>query len=68
VMGLDIFFREDIEHILLAARQAMLDAGGDGEFRRGFEAALIAVALATGIAVGKCDTQALLTQGDDDGL
>ena len=50
-MGLDIWFRDDIRNVLLAARQTMLATGGDGEYRRGFEAALVTLALAFGLDV-----------------
>jgi len=48
-MGLDLFFKDDIYHILVALHQAMLSTGVDGDYRRGYEAALTATALAFGL-------------------
>ncbi len=51
-MGLELWDNEDIEkieNVLLSLHQATLQAGVDGEYRRGFESALISVALAFGI-------------------
>ena len=50
-MGLDIWFSDDIRNVLLSSRQTMLATGGDGEYRRGFEAALVTLALAFGLDV-----------------
>lgn len=60
-MSLDIWFREDIRHILMAAERASEMALAQGEecaadaatlraYRRGYRAALSAVALACGLA------------------
>ncbi len=60
-MSLDIWFREDIRHILMAAERASEVALAQGEecaadtatlraYRRGYRAALSAVALACGLA------------------
>jgi len=60
-MSLDIWFREDIRHILMAAERASEVALAEGEesaadasalraYRRGYRAALSAVALACGLA------------------
>lgn len=62
-MSLDIWFREDIRHILLAAERANALALAQAEestadpdllraFRRGYQAALTTVALACGLAPG----------------
>jgi len=59
-MSLDIWFREDIRHILMAAERASEVALAQGEesatdvsalraYRRGYRAALSAVALACGL-------------------
>lgn len=48
-MGLDLWDIEDIENILLSLHQATLQARADGDYRRGYEAALISTALAFGI-------------------
>ena len=48
-MGLDIFFKDDIKNILVALHQTTLQSGADGEYRRGYEAALVSLALAVGI-------------------
>lgn len=60
-MSLDIWFREDIKHILLAAERASdvalsqgaesaADLGALRAYRRGYRAALSAIALACGLA------------------
>jgi hypothetical protein len=62
-MSLDIWFREDIRHILMAAERASEVALAQGEessadvaslraYRRGYRAALSAVALAFGLVPG----------------
>jgi len=58
--GLGVWFREDIRHILLATRLGMLNSGGDGEYRRGFEAALVVVAQSIGIEQEGLNSRALL--------
>ncbi|HPL29106.1 MAG TPA: hypothetical protein PLG21_13740, partial [Anaerolineae bacterium] len=65
-MSLDIWFREDIKHILLAAERASdvalaqgaesaADLGALRAYRRGDRAALSAVALACGLTPGPDD-------------
>ena len=49
-MGLDLWGKEDIKNVLLSLRQATLQSGVDGDYRRGFEAALASTALAFGLA------------------
>ncbi len=62
-MSLDIWFSEDIKHILMAAERASAlslaqaeESAGDPNtlraYRRGYQAALTAIALACGIAAG----------------
>ena len=48
-MSLDLWDRGDIENTLLSLHQATLQSGVDGEYRRGYEAALVSVALACGV-------------------
>jgi len=48
-MGLNLWDKEDIENILLSLHQATLQSGADGEYGRGYEAALVSVALAFGV-------------------
>lgn len=50
-MGLDLWGKEDIENVLLSLHQTTLQSGVDGDYRRGFEAALVGLALAFGIEV-----------------
>ena len=52
-MGLDLWDRGDIENTLLSLHQATLQSGVDGDYRRGFEAALVSVALAFGLDPGR---------------
>jgi hypothetical protein len=63
-MSLDIWFQEDIKHILLAAERANALSLAQAEestadarllqaFRRGYQAALTTVALACGLAPGE---------------
>ena len=59
-MGLDIWFRDDIRNILLSARLAMLNSGGDAEYRRGFEVALVCIAQSFGIEPVNLDSKFLL--------
>jgi len=47
---MDIVFKDDIRAILLALCHANLQNGVDGEYCRGYEAALTGVALAVGLA------------------
>ncbi len=65
-MSLDIWFREDIKHILMAAERASssslaqaeessTDPGALRAYRRGYQAALSAVALACGLIPGPDD-------------
>jgi len=49
--GLGLFFKDDILNILLALHQTTLQSGVDGEYRRGYDAALIAIAMAMGISL-----------------
>ena len=49
-MSLDLWGKDDIGNILLSAWVTMQQGGGDGEYRRGFEAALGALAVAFGLA------------------
>ena len=44
-----LIYQEDIVNALTAAHGTMLATGGNGEFARGFIAALAAIALAFGI-------------------
>ena len=48
-MGLDLWGKEDIQNTLSALHQTMLRSGADGDYRRGFEAALLSTALAFGL-------------------
>ena len=48
-MGLDLWDKDDIENVLLSLHQTTLQSGVDGDYRRGFEAALMGLALAFGI-------------------
>ena len=50
-MSLDLWGKEDIENVLLSLHQTTLQSGADGDYQRGFEAALVALALAFGIEV-----------------
>ena len=62
-MKRELWFADDIGQVLLAARTNLLLAGVDGDYRRGFEAALVTVAIALGLAdaankfVGDLETQ-----------
>ena len=47
--SLGVFFDHDIRAVLLALHQTIVQSGADGEFLRGYETALIAVALAHGV-------------------
>ena len=47
--GLDIFFKDNIKNILVALHQTTLQSGVAGDYRRGYEAALVSLALAFGI-------------------
>jgi len=78
-MPLDIWFREDIKHILMAAEQAsalslaqaaegLADPGTLQAYHRGYQAALTAVALACGITPhtdGKAPRQRRRQEGDE---
>ena len=55
--GLDIFFKDDLKNILVALHQTTLQSGADGEYRRGYEAALVSLALAFGLTLTILDTQ-----------
>ncbi len=68
-MSLDIWFREDIKHILMAAERASDVALAQGAesaadlsalraYRRGYRAALSAIALAVGLALGADEGEA----------
>jgi len=47
--GLELFFKDDILNILTSLHQATLQSGAEGEYRRGYEAALLSMALAFGL-------------------
>lgn len=49
--GLDLWGKDDIENVLLSLHQTTLQSGADGDYQRGFEAALVGLALAFGIEV-----------------
>ncbi len=70
-MSLDIWFREDIKHILMAAERAnalslaqaeesVADPGRLEAFRRGYCAALTAVALACGLTPNNDESERAL--------
>ena len=59
-LGLGIWFKDEIKNILLAARLSMLNSGGDAEYRRGFETALVCVAQSFGIALEDVNGESLL--------
>ena len=72
-MPLDIWFREDIKHILMAAERAsaltlaLADPGTLQAYHRGYQAALTAVALACGITPhtdGKAPRERRRQEGD----
>jgi hypothetical protein len=46
---LEIWFRGDLQNLLLAVQEASEQAGGGSEYRRGFEDAIKALALAFGV-------------------
>lgn len=48
-MSLEIYYPQDIQNVLLAAEQATIEAGADGEYLRGYMAALNTLALAFGV-------------------
>ena len=48
-MSLGVWFDYDIQNILISLYQSTLQSGVDGEYRRGYEAALVSTALAFGI-------------------
>ena len=49
-MGLDLLWDEDdIKNTLLSLHQATLQSGVDGEYLRGYESALVSIALACGV-------------------
>ena len=50
-MGLGGFFKDDIKNILVALYQTTLQSGVGGDYRRGYEAALVSTALAFGITL-----------------
>lgn len=56
-MSLDLWGKDDIRNILLALHQTTLQSGIDGEYQRGFEAALVGLALAFGITLTILNTQ-----------
>ena len=49
--GQNIWFKADIKNTLHSLYHATLQTGVDGDYRRGYEAALLSVALAFGIEV-----------------
>ena len=73
-MGLEVYYPTDIRNALLAAEQATTAAlgtcpgqpaqgDGDGEYRRGYLAALTTVALAFGLTTGGDDRAGLPRAG-----
>ncbi len=48
-LSCNLFLRDDIANALASAYGTMLVSGGNGEFARGFVAALTAIAMALGI-------------------
>jgi len=66
-MGLDLWFREDIDRILASTRQTMnnslgtvapLDPDVADAYQRGFEAALLAVGIAFGVCLPRTNQMA----------
>ena len=49
-MSLEVYYAPDIHNALLAAEQATREAGADGEYLRGYLAALNTLALNFGLA------------------
>ena len=52
-MSLDLWDKADIENVLLSLHQTTLQSGANGDYRRGFEAALVGLALAFGLDPGR---------------
>ena len=66
-MSLDLWDKDGIENVLLSLHQTTLQAGVDGDYRRGFEAALVGLALAFGIALATAaDGRKLLPRRGED--
>ena len=65
-MSLDIWFKSDLRNVLVGLHQSIMQTGVDGEFRRGYEAALISFALALGIEVTLLEVERRsLTEGSE---
>ncbi len=48
-MGLAVYYPTDIRNALIAAEQATTTAGAEGEYLKGYRAALTTIALAFGL-------------------